>query len=326
MVCYARAVQSRIPFAAANLETGIAAVTKNLGLVPLAFGVVTIATAFVALWYNAFAAFYDTTCFETSDDIEECGSPSIGIVIPFILSLYWTLEVAKNLIHVTVGGTVGTFWFTPEEASSVCSPAVTGSFQRATTTSFGSICFGSLLVAIVKTLRYLSEIDDNNDNVVGSMLKCIARCLLSFIESMLEYFNKWAFVYVALYGYSFVEAGKNVLTLFQERGWETIIADDLVSGVLSLVNISIALITGGISVAFAAIFGDGTMDTAVVFGVGCVIGFFTSYLVMSVIESSVNTVIVLFAEAPYEFEQGHRALSDKMRQAYSKAHGSVCQF
>ena len=38
-----------------------------------------------------------------------------------------------------------------------------------------------------------------------------------------------AFVYVSLYGYSYLEAGKNVITLFKNRGWEAIIADDLIS-------------------------------------------------------------------------------------------------
>ena len=38
-----------------------------------------------------------------------------------------------------------------------------------------------------------------------------------------------AFVYVGLYGYSYLEAGKNVITLFKNRGWEAIIADDLIS-------------------------------------------------------------------------------------------------
>ena len=38
-----------------------------------------------------------------------------------------------------------------------------------------------------------------------------------------------AFVYVGLYGYSYLEAGRNVITLFKNRGWEAIIADDLIS-------------------------------------------------------------------------------------------------
>ena len=35
-------------------------------------------------------------------------------------------------------------------------------------------------------------------------------------------------MYVGLYGYGYLEAGKNVISLFKNRGWEAIIADDLI--------------------------------------------------------------------------------------------------
>ena len=51
---------------------------------------------------------------------------------------------------------------------------------------------------------------------------------MGIIEAIVEYFNRWAFIYVGLYGYSFMEAGQNVMTLFKARGWTMIITDDLV--------------------------------------------------------------------------------------------------
>ena len=101
--------------------------------------------------------------------------------------------------------------FAPEDATSCCSSGMIGSLIRAMTTSFGSICFGSLLVAIVQATRALAEAARNNDNQI---LVCIADCLLSCLQSILEYFNKWAFVYVGLYGYSYIEAGKSEFVLF----------------------------------------------------------------------------------------------------------------
>lgn len=110
------------------------------------------------------------------------------------------------------------------------------------TTSFGSICFGSLLVAIIQALRALA----NQAQAEGDagILACIAECILACLASLLEYFNKWAFVYVGLYGYSYCEAGKNVITLFQNRGWEAIIADDLVGNTMFLVSVIVGGVTG----------------------------------------------------------------------------------
>jgi hypothetical protein len=59
----------------------------------------------------------------------------------------------------------------------------------------------------------------------GGILVCIAECILACLASILEYFNKWAFIYVGVYGYGYIEAGKNVFSLFQNRGWEAVIAD-----------------------------------------------------------------------------------------------------
>lgn len=80
----------------------------------------------------------------------------------------------------------------PEEASCCCSAAVNGSFVRTVTTSFGSICFGSLIVAILRALEMLANAARNNDD--GNFLVCIAECILSCLASLVEYFNKWAFM------------------------------------------------------------------------------------------------------------------------------------
>ena len=62
-----------------------------------------------------------------------------------------------------------------------------------------------------------------------------------------------AYVYVGLYGYSYLEAGKNVITLFQNRGWSSIIADDLADNVLFMMSIGIGLSTGLVGLILASL-------------------------------------------------------------------------
>ena len=93
------------------------------------------------------------------------------------------------MIHVTVSGVVGTWWFDPAEASSICSKAILDSFVRSATFSFGSICLGSLLVALVQVVRHLVENARAHSN--DGMLMCIFDCLLGCIEQLADYFNKW---------------------------------------------------------------------------------------------------------------------------------------
>jgi hypothetical protein len=71
------------------------------------------------------------------------------------------------------------------------------SAKRALTTSFGSICYGSLIIALVQTLRALVRGAADQARSEGNLfslfcLYCLD-CILSIIEAMVEYFNKVKF-------------------------------------------------------------------------------------------------------------------------------------
>lgn len=190
--CYAWMVWSRIPFAAINLVTASSAIKANIGVTVFAYGAIVMNGLWLVLWS---AATYSTLFVLGDCDAEgNCNNEISGLyVFLFVLSLYWTAQVIKNVVHTTVAGTVGTWWWTPIEAQGCCSKAVRDSHNRAMTSSFGSICLGSLLVAIIQTFKSFMESARESDD---SILKCIADCLLGCLEQLMELFNEWAFVYV----------------------------------------------------------------------------------------------------------------------------------
>ena len=226
MICYAKLVWSRIPFATANLKTGCAAVRANCGVTFMAYILTALACGWSILWSLAVAGVQDSlvTCEEVNGN-SSCNNPNYGLLFLLFLSFFFTHQVIQNSVHTTVAGVVGSWWFTPE-SNGFCSGAVLGSFWRTMTTSFGSVCFGSLLVAIIQAVRQLAETARQNDDL-GQMLACCIDCILGCLESIIEYFNKWAFIYVGVYGFGYCEAGKSVMELFKDRGWEAVIADDL---------------------------------------------------------------------------------------------------
>lgn len=126
---------------------------------------------------------------------------------------------------------------------------------------------------------------------------------------------------MGLYGYPYLTAGKNVFTLFHNRGWDAIIADDLVGNVLLLVSLIVGLLIGLLALAIEAasdLFADAGGDAqSVAFILGFVIGLVICSVALSTIGSGVNAVIVLFAEAPAEFQRNHPQLSERMRSAWS---------
>jgi hypothetical protein len=245
-VCYACMVWSRIPFASAILNTAISGVRKNMGVTLVTYGLLAVAFAYTIMWSIGVTGVYFTQCppSDNSDTTnQECGING-GYMALLLLSFFWTQQVIQNTIHVSVAGTVATWWFSPPESSANagwCSSAVTDSFVRATTLSFGSICFGSLLVAIIQTLRAIVEQMRQQDD---GILVCIADCLLGCIENLVQYFNKWAYVYVGMYGYDYITAGKMVMELFRSRGWSSIVGFDLVSGALFMASVMVGLLCG----------------------------------------------------------------------------------
>ena len=104
--------------------------------------------------------------------------------------------------------------------------------------------------------------------------------------------------------------------------------DDLVGNVLLLVSIVVGGVIGALAVVIESLsdlFEDaGGNSAAVAFFLGFIIGLVICSVTLSTIGSGVNAVIVLFAEAPAEFQQNHPQLSERMRSAWSLVYpGSI---
>jgi len=99
--------------------------------------------------------------------------------------------------------------------------------------SFGSICFASLLVAIVLLLRYLVNDENNRNRRQPALLAIIADFLLSVLESFIRYSNEWSLIYVALYGKSFVSSTKESWKLLFEGSGKMILNDYILGITLS---------------------------------------------------------------------------------------------
>mmetsp|Transcript_2846 Transcript_2846/g.6820 ORF Transcript_2846/g.6820 Transcript_2846/m.6820 type:complete len:523 (+) Transcript_2846:219-1787(+) len=324
---YARSVWHRIPFAAANLRTALSAIQTNGGICALAYGIVGLASVWTIVWVLAFIGviYHDPSC------VAGYCKPHMSVLsgIFMIGSFYWTIQVLQNVLHVTVSGVVGTWWFAPQDALSVFSPAIVDSFRRATTYSFGSICMGSLLVAIIQTLESLARSAGRQNR--NGLLLCIIECILRMLSNIAVYFNRWAYCYVGLYGFDYISSGKKAMELFQARGWTAIITDNLVYRSLSLVAVVVGAISGFLMmlVAKATGWADTTLgenQDGVIFVLCFLIGVSMAFILMKVVLSAVDTVIVAFAEAPAEFNTHHPALSNNMIQKWRQVFPDECGF
>ncbi len=106
------------------------------------------------------------------------------------------------------------------------------SVKRASSTSFGSICFGSFIVAFIRTVRFFVNMAyqnaRNSNNQFAACALCILECLIGILESIVNYLNQYAFAICAIYGKAFMPAARDAWGLMKSRGFDAVINDSLI--------------------------------------------------------------------------------------------------
>jgi hypothetical protein len=232
-----------------------------------------------------------------------------------IFSFYWTFQVLLNLVHTTVSGFYATWYFMSGTWGMPESP-VASSLKRAVTTSFGSVCLGSLIVAIIQTMRTLLR---NSRGQRDNILAAIADCLLSWIEAIARYFNEYAFVYVATYGKSFCESARAVWELFEGNGLSAIINDSIVSKVMFMGTVAGGIFVGIAGMILPAAFGVTGGLRLFISGGAFLLGFVLVGIMLQVVSSGITTIFVCYAEDSEALRRNQPVLYDAIRETFGGA-------
>lgn len=141
-----------------------------------------------------------------------------------------------------------------------------------------------------------------------------------------------AFTFVGLHGDSYISSGRQVSSLFKQRGWTSLTNDILADMVMVTMKVSIALLSALVGWwlvnkdddIFIGVGIDPEDDDAVGFVAGLLVGYIIASIMMELIGSAVNAVIVCFAEAPDTFHTNYKELCDEMLEAWKKAYPDEC--
>jgi hypothetical protein len=322
LLWFYRTWKLRIPFATVMLTTVMDITQRYPNTLSVALVGLLVQLAFGVYWILSFVGVME---FTRARNLSTGVMAALMVFSVFVF--YWTTQVVKNTVHVTIAGLFGTYYFlgVSDEQGKVFVPVANPTLQsckRAFTTSFGSICYGSLLIALIQTLRTIirlarSDAQDNN-NVFCMVILCCIECFISMIEELLEYFNKYAFTQVAIYGKDYCTAGKDTWELTKSRGLDAVINDDLIGNVLTLGSIFVALITATIGILYVHLSDLPKTDTWYV-GVG-VIAFFIGLAEFSVfstvVDSGVSTTFVCLAEDPVCLARTKPELYQRVQESY----------
>jgi len=302
--------RSRIPLASLLLQVVMDVSKHHLSVYAVAFTALFLQAA-LAVWFTftAIATYAKWTPGSPSCATSGCSSGKVaGLIFFEAFSFIWTSQVIANVSLATLaGGPYGAwYYFGPRDLGQMPNHPTLSAFGRASTLSLGSIAFGSLIVTILDLLRMILQAAQNNASAEGhpveACLACCAACFVGILQSLVEYFNRYAYIEIALYGKPYIAAAKDTWRLFTDRGIDALVNDSLVGMTMMWGAYAIGLLCLLFSYLYlrftAPSYNDDGQYTAPMLLFAFVIGYFCASTMSSAVEAGVSTIFVGLGEDP----------------------------
>lgn len=205
----------RIPFSALMLRTTIKVADTHGHVYLVSFFGGLIGAIYAAYFSVTFTAVYvkwsPTGNNQSCASGTSCSYATVGGLVAFItFTSFWFSEWLKNTIHTTVAGVYGSWYY---NSRAYPTGVTRGALRRSLTYSFGSISLGSLIVAIVNFVKMLAQSAQSQAGQQGDIAAwiffCIANCLISCLQWVIEFVNRYAFSHIALYGRPYFQSAKD---------------------------------------------------------------------------------------------------------------------
>jgi hypothetical protein len=329
----------RIPFAVLMLQTCMD-VARHHGHVFLVSAVGGLTALAFSAWFSVtLVAIY--VAYEPGNSSQanpacvhnDCSSATvIGLLVVVTFAGYWISEWLKNTIHTTVAGVYGSWYFCAGKPGGMPTRITRGAFRRSITYSFGSISFGSLIVAIINMLRQACSIAQQQEaaqgNLVGSIMFCVLGCLIGILDWAVTFANRYAFSHIALYGKAYIPAAKDTWKMMKDRGIDALINDCLTGPVLTMGSLFVAYLCALLAYLYLEFTKPGYQQgsgvfTPVIMAFAFLIGLQVCQIFLTPIGSGIDTIFVAMAWDPDVVIREHPDLWNKLVQVYPHIQDSI---
>ncbi|KAL2854967.1 plasma-membrane choline transporter-domain-containing protein [Aspergillus pseudoustus] len=327
----------RIPFTAFMLQTAMDVSRK--------YGHMFVVSAIGGIVSVAFAAWFSVTlvsiyvAFEPGSGATNpsCANGGcsrarvIGLVVYVTFAMYWLSEFIKNTVHTTVAGIYGSWYFWANSPNGMPAHATRGAFKRATTYSFGSISFGSLIIAIINCLRQACSVAQRHEaaegNIFGSIMFWILGCFISLLDWLVTFFNRYAFCHIALYGKAYIPSAKDTWTMMKDRGIDALITDCLIGPVITMGSVFVSYVCALLAYLYLQFTKPGYNSdgnfTAVIMAFAFVIGLQICQILMTPVSSGIETIFSAMAWDPQVLMTQHPDLYQRMVHLYPRVQQAI---
>jgi len=172
-----------------------------------------------------------------------------------VFGLYWGLFFFSAFGELVLAG-VFAEWYWSNNKSYMPSCTLGSAIWNAAVFHLGTIAFGSLILAIIRTIRTILEYAEKkckkfNNDLTRCLLKC-CQCCLWCLEKFMRFLNRNAYIMCAVKSTNFCTSAKDAFNLLMRNLVRVVVLDSVVDFLLFLGKIVIVLLTGAVSyLAFA---------------------------------------------------------------------------
>jgi len=123
-----------------------------------------------------------------------------------IFGVFWTTQFIAGFGMTVTAGAIGYFYWSRKKMPDA---PITASIKRATYYHLGSIALGSFIVAVVQFIRFVLEYIDRktkkmqDSNPIMKYAMCCVKYCMWYLEKILKFINRNAYILVAIKGYSY---------------------------------------------------------------------------------------------------------------------------
>lgn len=226
------------------------------------------------------------------DDRKALGKMVNYMLAFLIFGLIWFTFFLQASSNFVVMVTASTYYFSggKDEATGEWkdgSGDLRKGFQWSWIYHFGSLAFGSLIIAIIFTIRvvvyyFFKKLEKaSGDNALVKCVSCLVQCFLKCLQEIIEYINRAAYAFMAISGQSFCYSAYNGLLLNMKHGAKFGFANFLAKAFMLLGKVGLTVLNVFLTWLFMKHVTGGGSDLADPYAPLIIVAIFT-FLIVSV--------------------------------------------
>jgi choline transporter-like protein 2/4/5 len=227
-LCLLLVMQSRVNLAIAVVKEANKAMTKMPLIIVMpvfqAFGLVCFMTMFIIYGFYLASSGEEKTHTYTSTagneytyrTFEYADNTKYAFVY-MIFCWFWTSQFIIAFGQMSIALAFVAWYFCHDKDSRINSGTVFWAMRTVTWYHLGTVAFGALVIAVVKSIRavlnYVKRKLKGKGGPVVDAIVCCCQCCMWCLDKCMQFINKNAYIQVAIYGYSFCYAAGSAFQL-----------------------------------------------------------------------------------------------------------------